>query len=64
METEAEQRKLEEQRKYNEEQLKRKMEELDKGGFTDRSFAMWYVPYDMDHISGKFSIIIMHHELV
>ena len=40
METEAEQRKLEEQRKYNEEQLRRKMEELDKAGFTDRSFTM------------------------
>ena len=40
METEAEQRKLEEQRKYNEEQLRRKMEELDKAGFTDRSLTM------------------------
>ena len=40
METEAEQQKLEEQRKYNEEQLRRKMEELDKAGFTDRSFTM------------------------
>ena len=40
METEAEQRKLEEQRKYNEEQLRQKMEELDKAGFTDRSLTM------------------------
>ena len=37
METEAEQRKLEEQRKFNEEQLRRKMEELDKAGIINKS---------------------------
>ena len=37
LETEAEQRKLEEQRKFNEEQLRRKMDELDKAGFINKS---------------------------
>lgn len=33
LETEAAQQKLEQQRKYNDEQLRRKMQELDKAGF-------------------------------
>ena len=35
LETEAEQQKLEQQRKHNEEQLRRKMQELDSAGFTN-----------------------------
>ena len=36
LETEAEQRKLEEQRKFNEEQLRQRMKELDSEGFIKR----------------------------
>ena len=55
METEAEQRKLEEQRKFNEEQLRRRMQELDSEGFINRfdiidsmdnfeSYSMIHIP--------------------
>ena len=57
METEAEQRKLEEQRKFNEEQLRRRMQELDSEGFIKRfdiidsmdnfeSYGMIHIPLD------------------
>ena len=56
LETEAEQKKLEEQRKYNEEQLRRRMQELDSESFMH--FTKWYGKYDMVH-----RIVIMQKDL-